>query len=139
MKWFKTLLMGVYVSEHNLSVSHRMPVSKRYKGKHSGPPAIIAKFTRRDVKEKFYDARAKLHDVSTLDLSYSDDNNIYISESLTESNRELFKLRLKAKKDLRFNFIWTRNGRIFMRKDKEAPAVLIRSTDELQELRQEMR
>ena len=30
-------LMGVYVSEHDLSVSHRMPVSERYKGKHSGP------------------------------------------------------------------------------------------------------
>ena len=29
-------LMGVYVSEYDLSVSHRMPVSKRYKGKHSG-------------------------------------------------------------------------------------------------------
>ena len=129
-------LMGVYVSEHDLSVSHRMPVSERYKGKHSDPPAIIANFTRRDVKEKFYDAKAKLHDVSTLDLGYSDDNNIYISESLTESNRELFKLCLKAKKDLRFNFIWTR---IFMWKDKEAPAVLIKSIDELQELRQEMR
>ena len=91
------------------------------------------------MKEKIYDARAKLHDVSTLDLGYSDDNNIYISESLTEANRKLFKLCLKAKKDLRFDFIWTRNGRIFMRKDKEAPAVLIKSIDELQELRQEMR
>ena len=76
--------------------------------------------------------------MSTLNLGYSDDNNIYISESLTESYQELFKLCLKAKKDLRFDFIWTRNGRIFMRKDKETSAVLIKSIDELQELRQEM-
>ena len=40
-------LMGISVTDNDISVSHRMPQSKRYKGKQCGPPAIIAKFTRR--------------------------------------------------------------------------------------------
>jgi len=127
-------LMGITVTDNDISVSHRMPQSKRYKGKQRGPPAIIAKFTRRVIKDKFYGARSNLHDKSTLDLGFTDRNSIYISESLTENNRELFNDCLKAKKDLKFNFVWTRNGRIFMRHDKDSPAKLISSKDDLKSL-----
>ena len=50
-------LMGITVTDNDISVSHRMPQSKRYKDKQRGPPAIIAKFTRRVTKDKFYEAR----------------------------------------------------------------------------------
>ena len=59
-------LMGISVTDNDISVSHRMPQSKRYKGKQRGPPAIIAKFTRRVTKDKFYGARSNLHNKSTL-------------------------------------------------------------------------
>lgn len=127
-------LMGITVTDNDISVSHRMPQSKRYKGKQRGPSAIIAKFTRRVIKDKFYRARSILHDKSTLDLGFTDRNSIYITESLTENNRELFNDCLKAKKDLKFNFVWTRNGRIFMRHDKDSPAKLISSKDDLKSL-----
>ena len=127
-------LMGISVTDNDISVSHRMPQSKRYKGKQRGPPAIIAKFTRRVTKDKFYGARSKLHDKSTLDLGSTVRNSIYISESLTEINRELLNDCLKAKKDLKFNFVWTRNGKIFMRHDKDSPAKLISTKDDLKPL-----
>ena len=38
----------------------------------NGPPAIIVKFTRRDVKENFYHARKQLKDLTTQDLGYSE-------------------------------------------------------------------
>ena len=34
-------LMGISVTDNDISVSHWMPQSKRYKGKQRGPPAII--------------------------------------------------------------------------------------------------
>lgn len=117
----------------DISVSHRMPQSQAYKGK-PGPPPIIVKFTRRDVKDKFYRARKQLRDVTTEDIGYSAKNNIYLAESLTERNRVLFKDCLKVKKDIMFKFIWTLNGKIFMRKDKDTTVHFIRNKDDLQKL-----
>ena len=46
-------LLGVDITENDISLSHRMPQSQQRTGK-PGPPAIIVKFMRRDVKDNFY-------------------------------------------------------------------------------------
>ena len=99
-------LLGMDITQNDISVSHQMPQSQKHKGK-PGPPAIIVKFTRRDVKDNFYRARKQLKDLTTRDLGYSEKNKIYLAESLTERNRILFKDCLKVKKDMEFKFIWT--------------------------------
>lgn len=55
-------LLGVDITENDISVSHRMSQSQKHKGK-PGPPAIIVKFARRDVKDNFYRARKQLKDL----------------------------------------------------------------------------
>lgn len=123
-------LMSVEIDEVDISVSHRLPVSRNYKGNRS-EPAIIAKFVRRDVKEQFYRARKELKNLTTKDLGYDISNNIYINESLTESNKALFKECVKAKKEMGFTFIWTSNGKIFLRKDEHSPVIHIKSKDDI--------
>ena len=146
-------LMRLDIEPEDISVSHRLPASKNYKGKRP-EPVIIAKFVRRDVKETFYRARKKLRDLTTKfvrrdvketfyrarkklrdlttkDLGYKVSKNIYINESLTESNKALFKECVKVKKDLEFTYIWTSNGKIFLRKDKESPVVFIKTKDDI--------
>ena len=123
-------LMRLDIEPEDISVSHRLPASKNYKGKRP-EPVIIAKFVRRDVKETFYRARKKLRDLTTKDLGYKVSKNIYINESLTESNKALFKECVKVKKDLGFTYIWTSNGKIFLRKDKESPVVQIKTKDDI--------
>ena len=126
-------LLGVDITDNDISVSHRMPQSQERKGK-PRPPAVIVKFTRRDVKDNFYRARKHLKDLTTQDLGYSEKNKIYLAESLSERNRMLFKDCLKVKKDLEFKFIWTLNGKIFMRKDKDSPVHLIANKEDLQKM-----
>ena len=70
----------------------------------------------------------------TTDLSRQSDNRIYISESLSPRNKELFKHCLKFRKDQRFKFIWTHSGRIYLRKDKDCPARVITCKGDLDEL-----
>ena len=123
-------LMRLDIEPKDISVSHRLPASKNNKGKRP-EPVIIAKFVRRDVKETFYRARKKLRDLTTKDLGYKVSKNIYINESLTESNKALFKECVKVKKDLGFTYIWTSNGKIFLRKDKESPVVQIKTKDDI--------
>ena len=54
-------------------------------------PAIIVKFVRREVRENFYRGRKRLKSASTADLGFSEAKKIYINESLTQKNEELFK------------------------------------------------
>ena len=44
------------------------------------------------------------------------ENPIYISESLTEMNKKLLKSALSCKNDLKYQFIWTLYGNIFLQK-----------------------
>ena len=128
-------LMGIDIDEDDISVSHRLPVGSKYKGK-TQDPKIIVKFIRRDVKEQFYRSRKKLKNVTTQHLGYSVANHIYINESLTEMNKELFRDCLKAKKDLNFTYIWTSNGKIYMRKDQLSQVIHIRNKNALLKLLQ---
>ena len=126
-------LLGMDITQNDISVSHQMPQSQKHKGK-PGPPAIIVKFTRRDVKDNFYRARKQLKDLTTRDLGYSEKNKIYLAESLTERNRILFKDGLKVKKDIEFKFIWTLDEKIFMRKDKDSAVRHINKKEDLQKI-----
>ena len=64
------------------------------------------KFTSRDVREKFYRARKVLKDITSPDLGFSEEDRIFINESLTQCNKEFFKDCLKIKKDEGFQFLW---------------------------------
>ena len=80
-------LMDVEMCEDDISVCR--PKQQR----------IIAKFVRKEIKEKFYKSRRRLSGRTTKDLGYEVENRIYLGESLTEDNKALFRLCLKFKKD----------------------------------------
>ena len=124
-------LIGVPVKGSDISISHRLP-SKSSKAVNCH--TIIATFVRRDVKEKFYRARGQLWNKTTKDLGYSINNHIYISESLAEANKNLFHSCLKYKKDNGYKFIWTLNGKIFIRKYMDCNAIQINRKDDLLKL-----
>ena len=123
--------IGVPVDASDISVSHRLA---EYSAARVGDPAIIVKFVRRNVRERFYSARKNLRDKTTRDVGLTrvSEHNIYISESLTKKNRVLFNDCLKARKDLNFKFAWTQGGKIFMRKDDRSPAKHIKTQGALQ-------
>ena len=83
-------LMGIEIKKDDISVSHRLPTSHKYKGKKT-VPAIIVKFVRRDAKEML------LKDCTTCDLGFPSESRIFIKESLSEGNKELFNASVKTK------------------------------------------
>lgn len=125
-------LLDVDLDKDDISISHRLPsYDSQQSSSNNGlppPPTIIVKFVRREAKESFYKARFKLKNKSTQDLNkYSSEtkNPIYLSESLTQMRRKLFKSCLKIKKELKLNSVYTLNGRIYMRKDKDSRSEVI--------------
>ena len=114
-------LVDVVIENSDISVSHRLPV--RSTQGNVPTPAIIVKFVKRDTRDKLYKARVKLknHNTADLGLGRISTNPIYITESLTQRNKETFKMALQFKKENRFKFIWTHAGHVYLRKNEESP------------------
>lgn len=104
--------IGVAVSDTDISVTHPIPSFNA-----AAPPKLIVKFTRREVRDRFYSNRKKLARKQIKDIPGlgSDHGRVYISESLTPSRKKLFGEINKIKKSRKWKFIWTQNGRIFIR------------------------
>ena len=131
--------IGVDITDTDISVSHHLPPSKFYKSKKPGPSPIIVKFVRRDTKGAFYRARLKLNEMTSNDLGFTDEHRMYISESLSPTNRELFNEAYKLKKDLDYKFLWTSNGKVFLRSTEVSPVIFINSLDLVKKIRNQNR
>ena len=106
-----------------------------YKSQKPGLLPIIVKFVRCDTKDAFYQARIKLKDMTSKALGFPDENRMYISQSLSAANCELFNKAYKLKKDLDYKFLWTSNRRVLLRAT-EAPSVIsIHSLDLVKKIR----
>ncbi|XP_068697258.1 uncharacterized protein [Montipora foliosa] len=125
--------VGVEIADIDILVSHRLPPSKSYKSRKPGPPPIIVKFVRRDTKDAFYQARMKY--MTSKALGFPDKNRMYISKSLSPANRKLFNEAYKLKKDLDYKFLWTSNGRVFLRATKASSVISIYSLDLVKKIR----
>jgi hypothetical protein len=131
--------IGVNLNKDDISTSHRLPI-KRSRGEIGmannlkTPPGIIVKFVKRDVRESFYRARKLLKDMTTRDLGYSGENRIFVNESLTQKNKDLFNECLKIKKDKGFRFLWTYAGKIFMRRNENSQVIHVTDASILQKI-----
>ena len=71
-------LMGVEIDSGDISVSHRLPVKPTSysdavrRDRRPRDSKTIAKFVRRDVRDKFYRGRKRLSNKTTRDLGFSD-------------------------------------------------------------------
>ena len=72
--------IGIDVTDEDISVSHRLQVS--HKADQNRYPITIAKFVKRSVRGKYYEARKNLRGKSTRDRGFSKvaKNPIYIGE-----------------------------------------------------------
>lgn len=126
-------LMNLELEKEDISICHRLPAKKKST---SQPRSIIVKFTRRQVREDFYRAKGQLKFKNTgdLGLTHVNHNKIFINESLSPSNQELFYKARKFKRDFGFKHVWTNSGKIYLRKDSDFDAHVIRSQDDLDKL-----
>ena len=125
-------VIDVSVNEQDISIAH--PISSYNV---AAPPKIIVKFTRRSVIKIFYSNRRKLANKKPRDLPDLDlesDANIFISESLTPYKKKLFGNVNKGKRHLKWKFIWTFIGRIFIRNNDQSPVVTFDTEDDLKKI-----
>ena len=73
-------LMEVQIEAEDISISHRLPISSKYKGK-CHLSAIIVKFVQCNTKEVYYRKRKELHAFTTKDLGFEEENHISTNET----------------------------------------------------------
>ncbi|CAG5058242.1 unnamed protein product [Parnassius apollo] len=56
---------------------------------------------------------------------------IYVSEHLTPGNKSLHAAARIKSKEMKYRFIWIRNGKIYVRKDEFSQAIIIKNEDSL--------
>ena len=105
--------MGVKLCSDDISICHRLPVNnmstqiERRSSRWQRPtnPAIIVKFVRRKERKEFYRARNVLREktVNDLNLDFKTVERMFITESLTRANKDLFSKALQAKKIITLN------------------------------------
>ena len=124
--------LDVELTEQDIDISHRTS--------NNANATIIVKFENRKKRNLFYfEGRKALKDKKTtsLDLGLSEDNDLYINESLTAINGELYSTaRKKLLKEKRFKYIWTRNGKIFGKRDdlEKTKVVTIMNKEQINKL-----
>ena len=129
-------LIGVTIDKQDISIDHRLPDTKGKKDR------FIVKFVRREKRDEFYKSRKHLggKKASVLPVvacemgkSIHQDSAMYINESLTQYRSELFGRVNKFKKDNKYKFLWTNNGKIYLRKHETSQTLTFTTFQEFED------
>ena len=124
--------IGVTITQEDIEISHRNSAHK--------DASIIVKFLSRRTRNSFFEKRKGLKDIKVKDLDIGLDacgSKIFINESLTPYNGDLFKKARTSLKDY-CKYIWTHNGSIFTRVAENSTRIILRSHQDLQDLHQSL-
>ncbi|XP_070573064.1 uncharacterized protein [Ptychodera flava] len=121
--------VGVDITPSDIDISHCLPSRQNQTQQRHQTPAIIVKFVRRSVRNSIYYARKNLRGQTPNQIRVGDNNtnNIYINENLTPPMKRLFHQVNERRKQLKWRFIWTSNGKIFTRKDETSEVITVPS------------
>jgi chromosome segregation ATPase len=116
---FKSI--GADVNLKDIDIAHRVP-SRRQDGK---PRPIICKFARRIAKEIVMNRRSETSKVNS---------SVRMFDHLTPKNQQiLFEARsFKERND--YQFCWTKNSVVYLRKNPSSRAIRIKAVEDLQRL-----
>jgi len=109
-------------------IDHRLPSKLK-------PRLIIVKFKSYNDKSNLYQARWKLRSyVEDPDANLNGAQKIYINENLTSTRKRLFAEVRKRAKQYHWHTASTKDGNIFVRKEKGGKAQKITRQADLEEL-----
>ena len=113
------------IRAEDIDISHPMK-SQRTDGKR----VHVVKFISRKIKADILDAK-KLEPNKNYKFRNSD---VFINEHLSPHNRSLFATAAGKKNNLNYKFLWTKGGKIFMRKTENSNIVNITCENDIDNL-----
>ncbi|XP_053608951.1 uncharacterized protein LOC128674457 [Plodia interpunctella] len=131
-------ILGVEVGERDVVSAVRMGAPPRTGAADVGgerPRPIVVRLACRDLRDALLRAarvRRRLTVPSNSESSTTTSPRLfYINERLTRRNRQLFLRAREAAKRLNWKFVWTRDGKIFARREHAGERLRLRSEVDL--------
>lgn len=143
---FIAVKLGVAVGESDIVHVERIGSSRRNRvasadGTSSGdvamqqPRNISVTFARRATRDAMLRAARVRRGLSTSDLEMDGSaRRVYVNERLTRLNRHLFYHARQTSNLRKWKYVWTREGRIFARRDDGCKVERIRSLDDINQI-----
>lgn len=106
------------------------------------PRSILVKFSSPRIRDEFLAATSKFNknnqndklNTSHLGIGGNKKGAVYVVEHLTPENKSLHAAARSKAKELKYRFVWVRDGRIYMRKNEQSNYVHIKNIDLLNHL-----
>ncbi|XP_063382169.1 uncharacterized protein LOC134668657 [Cydia fagiglandana] len=120
---------------------HHCTRTAKLDGNSSRPRNIVAKLKSPHMRDTLLASVIKFNKTdkdNKLNSSHlglgGDKKPVYVAEHLTAYNKKLHKEARLAAKDKQYKYVWVRSGRILVRKDDKAQAIVLKSLDSIKRL-----
>lgn len=123
--------VGANILPSDIIQANRVSSRTKQQGR---PRVIIAKMHSRLVKDNIISCSRKCR-VTTKDLGLNGEPKpIYVNEHLTVFNKLLLKKCKEIARIKQYQFVWSKHGRIFLRKNDAAPLLQISSEEDMKKI-----
>ncbi|XP_028179082.1 uncharacterized protein LOC114366413 [Ostrinia furnacalis] len=123
--------LGVSIDERDIVNAERggpLRAGSSHETPDARPRVLIIRLTRRALRGQLLAAARVRRSLQTDGLGLSGSpKNFYINERLTKQNRHLFYNAREAARREKWHYVWTRDGRIYARREQGAPRHRIKS------------
>jgi nitrate/nitrite-specific signal transduction histidine kinase len=96
---------------------------------HAKRQEITIKFATKAARDRVLTSKKRVGEIRAEELNCQGER-IYMNEKLTTYNGHLLWLA-KTTKPQGYKYVWTRNGKIYMRKEEGAKSIVIRDVDDI--------
>ncbi|CAK1599947.1 unnamed protein product [Parnassius mnemosyne] len=125
--------IGAPIQQTDIDFAHRVQPRRAVSAARARP--IVVHLRQRAVKDKVIAAGRKYRTLNAKDLGMGDETNrVYINEHLTKENKILLNTCKQKAKEINYKFVWTKNCRIFVRKDEASPPIPISSSTDISKI-----
>lgn len=119
------------LQQGDIEFAHRVSAKRPVSGK---PRAIIVRFRERTTKDSFLSAIRKKQGITSKDIGVDGDLNVYVNEHLTLNNKQLLSKCKNTAKEHNFKYVWTKNCRIYVRRNDTSPYILVSKEADLKKI-----
>lgn len=124
---------GVILTNDDIDHVNRVQPRQAVVGR---PRAVVMKLKKRILKDNILAGVRRARGITTLNINMpGDPQPVYVNEHLTVFNKTLLKNARATASSKQYEYTWTKNCQIYVRKNHEAKGINIRTEEDLKKIR----
>jgi len=129
--------LGIQIEKSDIDIVHRLKAPTTS----SRPRIILVKFVNRWLKNDLVNVRRQRHkesqELTTTELGFQagEESVIFFNDHLTKEAKYLLYLAKRHLRGLTHQFVWTKSGSVFVKKDAASKPIELVSPDQVDKLK----